>query len=58
MWNVLRFFLRYRLILIFLGLQMTGLALTYRDSPMHTSLYWSRVLETQAQWNEIGRAHV
>ena len=36
MWNVLRFFLRYRLILIFLGLQMTGLALTYRDSPMHT----------------------
>jgi rod shape-determining protein MreC len=51
MWNVLRFFLRYRLILIFLGLQMTGLALTYRDSPMHTSLYWSRVLETQAQWN-------
>ncbi len=51
--NVLRFLLRYRLIIVLLGLQLTGLALTYRGSPMHTSLYWSRVLETQARWNAI-----
>ncbi|MDG1252698.1 MAG: rod shape-determining protein MreC [Schleiferiaceae bacterium] len=49
--NVLRFILRYRLILLLLTFQFGGLALTYRDSPMHTSMYWSSVLENQAKWN-------
>jgi rod shape-determining protein MreC len=49
--NVLRFFLRYRLVLLLLVFQFGGLALTYRESPMHTSMYWSRVLESQARWN-------
>lgn len=50
--NVLRFILRYRILLTLLLLQVSGLYLTYRSSPMHESFYWSRVLGAQAEWNQ------
>jgi rod shape-determining protein MreC len=52
MQNLLRFILRYRIILVLLLLQFTGLALTYRSSPIHQSFYWDRVLQTQATYHK------
>lgn len=53
MQNVLRFFLRYRILLTLILFQVGGLILTYRLSPIHSSIYWEHVLSAQAHWNQI-----
>ncbi|MEY4460136.1 MAG: rod shape-determining protein MreC [Bacteroidota bacterium] len=50
MQNILRFFIRYRMVLSLLLLQSLGLSLTYARSLAHENLFWSNVLERQAQW--------
>lgn len=50
MQNILRFFIRYRMVLSLLLLQSLGLSLTYARSLAHENLYWAQVLQRQAQW--------
>jgi rod shape-determining protein MreC len=50
MQNILRFFIRYRMVLSLLLLQAMGLSLTYARSLAHENLFWANVLERQAQW--------
>lgn len=50
MQNILRFFVRYRMILTLVALQGLGLGLTYARSLAHESIFWAQVLERQAQW--------
>lgn len=49
--NLLRFFLRYRILLALFLIQGSGLFLTYRNSGIHESLYWDTVLSIQGSWN-------
>jgi rod shape-determining protein MreC len=50
MQNILRFFVRYRIVLSLLVFQVLGLSLTYARSLAHESIFWANVLERQAQW--------
>ncbi|MDP5015476.1 MAG: hypothetical protein NWQ40_05920, partial [Schleiferiaceae bacterium] len=50
MQNILRFFVRYRIVLSLLLFQVMGLSLTYARSLAHESIFWANVLERQAQW--------
>ncbi|MDP4578036.1 MAG: rod shape-determining protein MreC [Schleiferiaceae bacterium] len=50
MQNILRFFVRYRIVLSLLLFQVLGLSLTYARSLAHESIFWANVLERQAQW--------
>lgn len=50
MQNILRFFIRYRIVLSLLLFQVLGLSLTYARSLAHESIFWANVLEQQARW--------
>lgn len=50
MQNILRFFVRYRIVLSLIVFQIAGLSLTYARSLAHESIFWANVLERQAQW--------
>lgn len=50
MQNILRFFIRYRIVLTLILFQLLGLGLTYARSLAHESIFWANVLEQQARW--------
>ena len=53
MQNILRFIIRYRVASILIIIQILGLSITYRNSLMHQTFFWERVLTSQARWHNF-----
>lgn len=51
--NILRFIIRYRVASILIIIQILGLSITYRNSLIHHTFFWERVLTSQARWHNF-----
>jgi rod shape-determining protein MreC len=51
--NILRFIIRYRVASILIIIQILGLSITYRNSLIHQTFFWERVLTSQAKWHHF-----